>query len=245
MKKSIFFKILLLVTLILSCSRAYSLDDDQLSCLLEPSKEIAIASQVQGVVKRVNAERGEKVKKGQVLLTLETSLEMVMIDLAREKVEFAKRKSQRNEELIEKNILTAFEVDEILTEQKISELELRRAEVSLQQKIVYSPVNAVVVERLVSKGEYAGVEPLIQLAVLNPLHAQVVMKADNYGQVKKGMKVEVVPEDKDTVYLGKVKIVDQIIDAASGTFGVIIEIPNPKFELVAGLKCRVHYLEIQ
>jgi len=40
-------------------------------------------------------------------------------------------------------------------------------------------------------------------------------------------------------YTAKVVIVDRVIDAASGTFGVRLEIPNPKYELPAGLKCRV------
>jgi len=32
-----------------------------------------------------------------------------------------------------------------------------------------------------------------------------------------------------------------VIDAASGTFGVRMELPNPKFRLPAGLKCRVAF----
>jgi RND family efflux transporter MFP subunit len=223
---------------------AYSSDAGQLSCLLEPSKEINLASQVQGVIKRVNAERGGEVSKGQVVITLETGLESAMLELAKAKVEFSKRKVDRNKELIDSGILTAHEADEILTEHTIFELEMIRTEKALQQKVIYSPVDAIVVERLVSKGEYAGVDPLLKLAVLNPLHAQVVMKADYYGLIKKGQKVEIIAEGKsEETYPGSVKIVDRIIDAASNTFGVIIEISNPEFTLPAGLKCRVHYLD--
>jgi membrane fusion protein, multidrug efflux system len=218
-------------------------DAGQLSCLLEPSKEINLATQVQGVVKRVKVERGGEVSKGQVVITLETGLETAMLNLAKAKVEFSKRKVERNKELIDTGILTAHEADEIQTEHTIFELEMIRAEKALQQKIIYSPVNAIVVERLVSKGEYAGVEPLLKLAVLNPLHAQVVMKADFYGLIEKGQEVEIMAQGKtDVAYTGKVKIVDKIIDAASNTFGVIVEIPNPDFNLPAGLKCRIHYL---
>lgn len=239
-----FIKALLVLSLSGHFSYAYSADDGQLSCLLEPSKEIKIASQVLGVVKKVNAERGDKVRKGQLLVTLEHGLEKATLDLAAAKVEFSKRKVERNQELIDTGILTAHEADEILTEHRIFELELIKADMSLQQKIIYSPVNAVVVERLVSKGEYAGVEPLLILAVLDPLHAQVVMKADYYGLIEKNMKVEIIPEgNADGVYTGAIKIVDQIIDAASNTFGVIVEISNSDFKLPAGLKCKIHYLD--
>ena len=40
-------------------------------------------------------------------------------------------------------------------------------------------------------------------------------------------------------YTAEVKIVDRVIDAASGTFGVRLELPNPGYRLQAGLKCKV------
>jgi hypothetical protein len=38
-----------------------------------------------------------------------------------------------------------------------------------------------------------------------------------------------------------VSVVDRVIDAASGTFGVRLELPNPNYELPAGLRCRVRF----
>ena len=38
---------------------------------------------------------------------------------------------------------------------------------------------------------------------------------------------------------GKIKKV--LIDAASGTFGVFVELPNPKYEIPAGIKCRADF----
>jgi len=244
MKSVLVNSALFLVCNLVVQTQVFALDEGQQSCLLEPSEEIDIASQVTGVVRMVNGERGDYVKKGEVLISLEQSLEVAEVNLAREKVKFSGRKVDRNQELIDQGLLTASEADEIQTEYKLYQLELKRAEKSLQQKIIYSPVNGVIIDRFVSKGEYAGIEPLMKLAVLNPLHAEVVMKADEYGLIKKGMKATVIPEGhQDESYTGIVKIVDQIIDAASATFGVVIEIQNPGFKLPAGLRCRVHYLD--
>jgi len=122
-------------------------------------------------------------------------------------------------------------------------LSLHGLKKKLAQKIIYSPVNAVVVQRLVSIAEYTGTDPLVILAVLNPLHAEIVMAAELYGEIEKGMKVEIMSEGKlNNTYSGVVSIVDQIIDAASGTFGVQVEIQNKDLSIPAGLKCRVHYL---
>jgi hypothetical protein len=39
----------------------------------------------------------------------------------------------------------------------------------------------------------------------------------------------------------KVAVVDQVFDAASGTIGVRLELPNPDLRLPAGIHCRVHF----
>ena len=34
-------------------------------------------------------------------------------------------------------------------------------------------------------------------------------------------------------------VVDKVVDAASGTFGIRLEVPNPGNRIPSGLKCRV------
>ncbi|MCF6354894.1 MAG: efflux RND transporter periplasmic adaptor subunit [Candidatus Polarisedimenticolaceae bacterium] len=68
------------------------------------------------------------------------------------------------------------------------------------------------------------------------------MQADYYGLIEQGMKVEIklgVPMKGQ--FTGTVTVVDQMIDAASATFGVRVEMPNPGFKVLAGLNCEVHF----
>jgi hypothetical protein len=39
-----------------------------------------------------------------------------------------------------------------------------------------------------------------------------------------------------------VTVVDRVFDAASSTFGVRLELPNPDYSLPAGLRCRIRFL---
>ena len=63
------------------------------------------------------------------------------------------------------------------------------------------------------------------------------------GAIEVGMDAEITPENAAAkkVYKAKVTIVDRVIDAASGTFGVHLELPNPEYHLPAGLKCKVAF----
>jgi multidrug efflux pump subunit AcrA (membrane-fusion protein) len=56
------------------------------------------------------------------------------------------------------------------------------------------------------------------------------------------MRGEVMPEAPvGGKHEAKVIVVDPVIDAASGTYGVRLELPNPDWALPAGLKCRVRF----
>lgn len=224
-------------------SEALDMAAAQLSCLLEPSQQVEISSQTPGVVKVVNIERGDQVRKGQKLLELDSAIQRAAFLTAKARAEFAERKVHRNQNLLEKNLLSDLERDELFTEKELAELALKESNALLKQRTVYSPLNGLVVKRNISVGEYIGSEPVAKLVSLDPLYVEVVMRSEVYGQLKKGMSVSIQPELDSQSYQGKIKIVDKIIDAASATFGVRIELPNPDFLLPAGLKCKAVFKE--
>jgi len=58
------------------------------------------------------------------------------------------------------------------------------------------------------------------------------------------MQAQIRPESpKGGIYTASVVIVDQVVDAASGTYGVRLEMSNPFHRLPAGLKCKVRFLK--
>lgn len=238
-----------LVTLIATGAPAYAetefLNEGQLSCLLEPSKEIELSSEVAGVISKLSLGRGDQVKKGQVVMSLSSKVERAALATSRARVEFAKRKVKRNEVLYKKGLLSDHERDEMLTEQRLAELTASEAYVRLKQRETKSPISGVVVERFLDPGELVDDEPFIKIVSLDPLQAEVVMRAQYYGQVEKGMVVTLFPEGRfNKPYEGKVHRVDPLIDAASGTFAIRVEVPNKDQRLPAGLKCRIEFAPV-
>ena len=80
----------------------------------------------------------------------------------------------------------------------------------------------------------------MKIASLDPLYVEVIVPASYYGVIKKGALAEIIPEESlGGKYSARVVIVDQVMDAASGTFGVRLVLSNPGEKLPAGVKCRV------
>lgn len=223
-------------------ANAGSPDDDRLECMLEPNTEIEISAAVSGVLSEVLVQRGDRVKRGQVLANLVSGPERASVELAKARVEFGKRKAIRNEDLYQKELISIHEKDEMDTEVLISSLQLKQAEEQLKLRKITSPINGVVVEREKDPGEYVETEPLLTVVSLDPLNVEVVASADRFGTIKKGMsgKVSIVGPIGKT-YNARVILIDQVIDAASGTIRIRLALANPNNAIPAGLNCFVKF----
>ena len=64
----------------------------------------------------------------------------------------------------------------------------------------------------------------------------------SYGRVKRGMDVFIAPEiPAGARYSAKVTVIDRLLDTASGTFGVRMELRNPQHQLPAGIRCKAEF----
>lgn len=235
--------------------------------LIEPYLVVDVGSSIAGVLKSVPVDRGDLVKKGQVVAELEAGVESAAVELARtraemestvmarqKELELAKRNEQRVKKLFSQNAIPEREWDEVQTKRilaecklaealenkRLAQMELNRALEVVKQTVIRSPVSGIVVERFLSTGEYVEDHPILKLAQIDPLNVEVILPVQLFGAIKVDAPATVKPEDPvGGVYNAKVKIVDQFIEAASGTFRVRLELPNPNQQLPHGLKCKV------
>lgn len=188
------------------------------------------------------------------------SLQVGPSQLAENKVEFAKRKFGRRRNMALENLISVQDRDEAEAELRIAESELKVASENRQiakfeyqqqsslvnLRTIRSPFDGVVVDQIAYPGEV--VEPgsnkkaIFKVAQLDPLRIRVVLSKDNFSKIQFGMSAEINPEvPAKARYLGSVKSVDRLIDAASGSFVVLLNLPNPKLEIPAGVKCKVSF----
>jgi len=241
----------------------------EMACVIKPYAEISIGTPVEGLIQTVPVDRGDWVTKGQVIVTLESSLEEATVALAKAKAEaeavlkssqvkigFSSRKLERALDLFKTNSIAQHDVDEAQTEKALAEmsykeasennhlaeLELHRATAALHLHTIRSPINGVVVDRLLSPGELARQTPVMKLAQIDPLRVEVYAPLSLLGKLKTGMRADVRPEGKgQPVYQAKIVVVNRVVDSASGTFGVRLEMPNPNNAIAAGLACTVKF----
>ena len=150
-----------------------------LGCLIEPHRVVELGSPVIGVIESIVVERGDRVRKGQVIAVLRGDVERAAVGVAATKAEvaaevqaaqahydLARRKYERAKDLVDRSFISSQALEQAradaeVAEQKLAQAreqrriwdrELRLAEAQLGMRTIRSPANGVIAERDVSPG---------------------------------------------------------------------------------------------
>lgn len=248
---------------------AMVLADERFECLIEPKMTVMVGAPIQGVIDTISVERSELVEADQVLATLKSDVEIAAMEQARVRsmmrsetqareadLELAEVNMRRIEELIERQMVPMQQRDEAIAQLQVARMavkqaqdnqnlymqEYERARQIVEQRVIRSPISGVVVELLAYPGEFVYENPIVSIAQLDPLQVEAILPARLFGQVTKGMLASVEPEIMSAEPLaGVISSVDRLIDAASGTFSVHLELANPDNDIPGGQRCTLDF----
>lgn len=235
-------------------------------CLMDPAESLELSSPAAGLLDEVLVRRGEAVTRGQVVARLNSAIEestvelleirahsTEVIDAQAEQLALITQRYRRVADLRERGIATQDAFDQVEAERiaaqsllvqaelnrDIAIKELARARAALGLRTIVSPIDGIVAERLLSPGEYADSDDAVMRIVqLDPLTIEAFLPVSLFGSVEEGDVASVRPAPPlDGVYPATVTAVDRVFDAASGTFVVQLELPNPDGTLPAGHRC--------
>lgn len=239
-------------------------------CVIEPSLTLKLGSPITGIIASVEVDRGDTVQRGQVLARLENTVEAATLALARARAdsmaeiearrarleqtrtelaraatlhERAVVSTQRIEELRANQQIAASELTNAELNRRLAALEVGRAEALLEQRIIRSPVAGLVTERNLGPGEYIHFDNhILIVAQMDPLYVETFLPVRLHGLIRPGTRATVVPDPPvGGEYQAEIRVIDAVFDAASGTFGVRLALPNPGLTLPGGVRCRVTF----
>lgn len=267
MKQSIVTFILCVASLQSLASQA--LPEDEYDCFVVPYSTANVGSPVRGVVSQMLADRGDTVVKGQPIAVLESGGERILLSQVKAKAEMMSEITARKSDLeLSKLALARLEdlhrqgmaptqqrdearigyevaragLSQALENQKLIMLELEQASYDLEQRTVKSPMDGVVIEKYLAPGEFIFDEPIMSIATLDPLKVEVVLPAKLFGSIRKHDRALITTELKpDDTLMGRVDVVDALLDTRSGTFGVRLALSNPDLTITAGQRCFVDF----
>ncbi len=269
MKKTIRLKAIITILTVCWAARAGA-QTETFPCLIEASSEVEIGSPVTGVIGSIEVERSDEVSKGQIVARLKSAVELRSVDLAALRasddaeiaaasaaMEHAKREKERAVTLYQKQLVSRQFLDKAVTEytlaaQKLEQAranrsqakkELQLARAQLQQRTIRSPIDGIVTERYMSPGQRVQDAPIMKIVAIDPLKVDVVVPATYFSQLTRGQTMQIKPELAGLAeQTASISIIDRYIDAASNTFRVTLELPNPEKRIPPGARCSARLL---
>lgn len=243
-----------------------------MDCVVQPSVIADLGVAVPGIIEKMHFDRADYVSKGAVLAELESDLERASLQLAEKLSEattavelrqlnaaFGTRTLERNKALFQKSTISKQTLDQVETESLIARMQVRqekenreiarlealRARAALDRRQIVSPIDGAITEKYSTVGEYVADEAVFQVAQLDPLRIEVVVPLDYLNSISTGMSASIKLEVEgfgDRQYQAQVRRIDPVADAASGTYGIWLEMPNPDLTIPSGVRCQIDFL---
>jgi len=180
------------------------------------------------------------------------------LQVAQSKLQAAQGKAQRNRQLYEEEFVSAQARDDAVAEARLAEAEVKSARENLQlarleqiqsqeqlnRRILRSPFPGVVMNVYLSTGALVDTseskKAILKLVQTDKLRVEAFVPLRYFNRIKAGNGVTIRPEAPLTGGVSaRVSTVDRVIDSASGTFGVVVELDNRNGTVPVGSRCKM------
>ena len=201
---------------------------------IEPFATNNIVSQTAGRIVSINAEVGQKVRKGQVLAKMDD------VNLAKTRMQYINDSTElaRLTELY--NIGAIAQADYDMAKLALNVTKKTYGNLA-ENTYLRSPINGVVTARNYDKGDmYSMAQPIFVVEQIQPVKMLVNVSESLFTQVHEGMEFDItVDAYPNEVFKGKVNLLYPTVNAATHTFPVEVICENKDERLRPGMFARV------
>jgi len=230
----------LLPSLFLTAALATGLAEE-LTGYLEPGRSIKISSAEPGVVQDVLVKEGQFVRKGDILVRLDTRVLEQESKIAAEEYLLLERRLEKLRELIPQKFASKDELLRAESDLKITGFRHERAEAQIERLTLRSPIDGVVTELRFDVAESVpGANSHVATVVqLDPMRVQFTLPVPDAARLKAGQKVDLDFPDMAQKRTGIVDFISPVATAVVNTVRVRVVVPQPGEGLPAGSKCNL------
>lgn len=228
---------------------------------INPVALVNVGSQVSGTVFELNADFNDRVKKGQVLLRLDPTIFHAQVrqyeagrDAAYASLRLAEASFTRNHELVGENFISNAMLDQSRRELevaranvRVAESQVARAQADLDNSVIRSPIDGVVIKRSVDRGQTLAATfatpNLFQIAQdLTKMQIDTNVSEADIGALRVGQParfiVDAYPEREFAGTMRQFRLAPNVVQNLV-TYNVVLDVENKDQLLKPGMTAQV------
>ncbi|MFN7779745.1 MAG: efflux RND transporter periplasmic adaptor subunit [Betaproteobacteria bacterium] len=208
---------------------------------LRSNESVMLRPEVSGRIATIGFRDGQAVRRGDVLIGLDASLQEAEVVKARAELDLAQSNFKRTEDLARKNFVSGSAQEQAASSAQVAAANLKLAEARLAKMRLVAPFDGVAGIRSVSVGDYVkeGAD-LVNLEDIGTLKVDYRLPERAFEQVRVGLPVEVVADAlPDRRFAGAIEAINPRIDAGGRSLEVRARLANRGGNLRPGMFVRV------
>ncbi len=160
---------------------------------LEAWEDLLLSAEIDGPVRWIGPLEGDRLKKGEVIMTIDPDSRQASLDRAKAECELRRNSRDRFKSLFDEKLVSAQEYEDASCAYDVAASVLRQAQVALDQSSLESPVDGVLDRLLVDRGEHVSAGTPVALVVqIDRLRVLIDVPEKDVAYLHVGDSVQVV-----------------------------------------------------
>jgi membrane fusion protein (multidrug efflux system) len=222
-------------------------DDAQAVGSLQSRQGVMLRPEVSGRVAALGFGDGQRVKRGQLLVQLDDTLQQAQLKQSEAQASIARTNLQRNRELVAENFVSQSAVDQSAAALEVAEAQVALSKAQLARMRIVAPFDGIAGIRSVNLGDYVkdGAD-LVSIEDLSQVLVDFRLPERFIARVKTGQAVDVtldaLPGQR---FGGRIDALDSVVDANGRSLLVRARLDNPGGVLKSGMFARARIVFAQ
>lgn len=205
----------------------------------EADRRAEVRAEVGGRVEEVAADRGARLRAGDVIVRIAENDRRAELDRARARLQQRELEQNAASRLQQRGFESEIRLAQATAELNAARSEARRAELALQHTVVRAPFDGVLETRAVVLGDFVSPGGVIGTVIdLDPIRVVGFVSERNVARLALGQR-GTVRFVGGAELEGRVGFVASSADPATRTFRVELHVPNPEGRIVEGLTAQL------
>lgn len=220
--------------------RARLVDQTEAVGSLRSRQGVTLRPEVSGRIARFGFSEGQAVRRGQLLVQLDDTLQRAQLQQAEAQASIARTQLQRNRELVAQNFVSQSAVDQSAANLEVAAAQVALAQAQLARMRIVAPFDAQSGILLVNLGDYVkdGAD-LVQLEDTSQLFVEYRLPERDLARVKPGLPVQVAVDAlPGRSFEARIEALDAQVDADGRSLRVRARLDNRDGVLRPGMFAR-------
>lgn len=198
---------------------------------------VDLTSEVSGIVREIRFESGQVVKKGDVVVVLDTGVEQASLKDNQAKLKLAQINFDREQQLLKKNVTSQAAFDTRYAELKEAEANVESTQAKINQKTIVASFDGKLGIRNINLGEYISPgKEMVTLQSLNPLYVLFSLPEQYLNKVYIHQPIDVdVNLGDGRVVKGTITAINSKVDLRTRNILIQATIPNDDLSIYPGM----------